>query len=409
MNVLKSFAPFGVFLGLAAVVLPSCATRGRTDNGDVIEAVRMAADAYVEAINRGDANGFVACWTEDGEFVNESTGVHLKGRKAIHERLTQLLAEDPKTKAETTSSTIHLVAPDVAVEQGRSRFATPSGPVEQVTFVAVYVKRDGQWKIHRIWQTDLPFSSHYEHLADLAWMIGEWTDEADGKKTRNVCRWSKNRNFITRTFEVSDKTGLLIKGTEVIGWDPADKRVRSWTFDSKGGFAEGVWSFKGGRWQLQKVNDHKPAELAKHQEALRELDWMVGDWVDRGEDETVETTCQWVGDTAFLARRFKVSVSGKLEQEGVQIIGWDPEQKHIRSWLFDTDGGFAEATWSWKDNMWSLNNRHVLPDGRKASSIAIFKPVDDDTFTWRRVAQELDGELLPNLPEVKVSRKPAGK
>ncbi len=161
-------------------------------------------------------------------------------------------------------------------------------------------------------------------------------------------------------------------------------------------------------WRLTGVKDHKPEELAKHQEALRELDWLVGDWVDRSEDETVETTCERVGDGAFLVQRSKVSVSGRPSQEGIQAIGWDPEQKQLHSWVFDTDGGFGEGTWTWRDETWFVNNRHILPDGGKASSISVTKPVDSNTSTWRRVAQEVDGELLPDGPEITVVREPAG-
>ena len=29
--------------------------------------------------------------------------------------------------------------------------------------------------------------------------------------------------------------------TQRIGWDPAAKQIRSWEFDSEGGFGEGTW------------------------------------------------------------------------------------------------------------------------------------------------------------------------
>ena len=39
-----------------------------------------------------------------------------------------------------------------------------------------------------------------------------------------------------------------ISGIQVIGWDPIAKAIRSWTFDSNGGFAEGKWEHRGDRW-----------------------------------------------------------------------------------------------------------------------------------------------------------------
>lgn len=408
MKVVHSGFRTSAVLLLAAILLSSCSRTDEADESGLAAEIRKVSDAYEQAINRADAAAATECWTKDGEFVNESTGRRVKGGEAILEALKEALAPDAETKAETASVEVSLVAPRVASAEGRARFTRKTGPVEHTTFVALYVKRDGEWKIHRVWQRELPVTSHYEHLEGLAWVIGEWSEEKDGKKTTNVCRWSKNRNFITRTFEVSDETGLLNKGTEVIGWDPDRKQVRSWTFDTKGGVADTFWRFSGGEWLRTEIKDLKPADLAEHRAALAELAWMVGRCVDRDDEETIETTCEWSENQAFLVQRFKASVKGLVAQEGIRAIGWDPEAARIRSWMFDTDGGFCESTWSHNGDAWLANNRHVLPDGRLASSVAVYKKVNDDTFTWRRVAQELDGELLPDEPEITVVREPAG-
>ena len=63
---------------------------------------------------------------------------------------------------------------------------------------------------------------------------------------------------------------------------------------------------------------------------------------------------------------------------GMQIIGWDPAAKTIRSWTFDSNGTFAEATWEQKGDRWFLRNRGVLPDGRPATMINVMKQVDDE-------------------------------
>jgi len=34
---------------------------------------------------------------------------------------------------------------------------------------------------------------------------------------------------------------------------------------------------------------------------------------------------------------------------GMQIIGWGPAAKQMRSWVFDSDGGFGTVIWSKKD------------------------------------------------------------
>ena len=409
MNRSGSCVQLGMLWALAVVVLSGCGQTGGGADARLTAEIEKVANVYVRAFNSADADAVADLWTEDGEFADQTTGLVMKGRQRILRAMKRTFASDPDMEAETVWLVVQPVAPNVAVAQGLSRFTPKTGPVEAAAFVTLYVKRGGQWKIHRVWQTELDPDPHYEQLADLAWMIGEWTEDKDGKKTRNVCRWTKNRNFITRSFEVSDAGGVLGKGTEVIGWDPSGKCVRSWTFDSQGGFAECVWGLVDGHWRAGKITDHEPEALAKHQEALKAMEWMIGKWASRGEDESVESSCRWASSKAFLLRRFKASRPGQWEHEGLIIIGWDPEEKRIRSWMFDTDGGHAESLWSREGDRWITNARHVLPDGRIASSIMVSRKYGNDAFLWQKTSQEVDGEMLPSGPEVRLVREPNGK
>ena len=40
-------------------------------------------------------------------------------------------------------------------------------------------------------------------------------------------------------------------GTQWIGWDAVEKKVRSWSFYSGGGFGEASWSKDGNKWSLK--------------------------------------------------------------------------------------------------------------------------------------------------------------
>ena len=95
--------------------------------------------------------------------------------------------------------------------------------------------------------------------------------------------------------------------------------------------------------------------------------------------------------------------------EGTQVIGWDPAAGTIRSWMFDSDGGFGEGAWSKKGNSWVVKFHQVLPDGRKASATNIYTIVDDNTVTWKSVGREVDGQFLPNVDEVTMVRKTASE
>ena len=93
----------------------------------------------------------------------------------------------------------------------------------------------------------------------------------------------------------------------------------------------------------------------------------------------------------LCASRFRPPAWTTLE--GTQVIGWDPAADTIRSWMFDSDGGFGEGTWSKKDNSWIVKFNQVLPDGRKASATNIYTIVDGNTFTWKSIGRKVDGRV----------------
>ena len=120
---------------------------------------------------------------------------------------------------------------------------------------------------------------------------------------------------------------------------------------------------------------------------------------------TSKTTCRWTKNKNFITRSFAVSIADLIDLEGTQVIGWDPAEKVIRSWLFDSDGGFGVGVWSRKERRWTIQALQVLPDGRRASSVNVLTQVDEDTFTWESTGREVDGEVLPNIGPVTVVRK----
>jgi len=140
---------------------------------------------------------------------------------------------------------------------------------------------------------------------------------------------------------------------------------------------------------------------------LEELDWMVGQWVDQGEDSTITTTCSWALDRKFLKRSFSVEIEGQLSLEGTQFIGWDPIDEQIRSWTFDSEGGVGQGRWIQDGNRWLVKMSFVLATGERASAVNVITYVDQDTLRWQSISREVAGELLPSIPEVTVVRQTA--
>jgi uncharacterized protein (TIGR02246 family) len=265
-------------------------------------AIRKAVESYVTSFNKGDAKALAQMWSPEAVYTNPISGEQVVGAEEIEKQFTAIFEEAKGAKLEAKTESIRFVSPNVAVEQGTAKIIRPDQSPNETEYTAVYVKRDGQWLLDRVTESDTPVVvSNYDHLKDLEWMIGTWVDQDDASRIQTECQWTKNRNFITRSFTIA--------------------------------------------------------------------------------------------------------IQDQIEMSGMQIVGWDPDQKQIRSWVFDSDGGFGEGVWTKKDNRWYVHSTGTMPDGRKTSSVNILTYVDDDTFTWQSVDRVVDGELLPNVDEVVVARQ----
>jgi hypothetical protein len=158
---------------------------------------------------------------------------------------------------------------------------------------------------------------------------------------------------------------------------------------------------------LDRVTEEEVPVVPTHYEQLKELEWMVGAWLDEDDQSRIETVCQWTKNRNFMTRMFSIAVRDRIEMSGLQIIGWDPAAKQIHSWVFDSDGGFGEGVWSKKDNRWYVKSTGTLADGSKSSFVNIITRLDDDTFTWQSIDRVAGGEILPNVAEVVVVRQAA--
>ena len=148
-----------------------------------------------------------------------------------------------------------------------------------------------------------------------------------------------------------------------------------------------------------------PAEADAQGAPLEELEWMIGTWIDKADNSAITTTCSWTKNRKFLTRSFTVAIDGKTGLEGTQVIGWDPIAGRIRSWTFDSEGGFGEGRWIRDGNRWLVKTSFVLATGERASSVNVITYVDQDTLRWQSVDREIGGDLLPNIPEITVVRQ----
>lgn len=283
----------------AAMGLPAA---NADDHSADEQAIREGVGTYLEAYKSRDAEALAAHWAVNAVYVSPRNGERIQGREAIQAEFDAILAEPGEMNIEVSVSSIRFITGDVAVEEGVAHVTRGGESPSRSTYVAIHVKSDGKWLLESVRETDLPSPpSNFEYLQSLDWMVGEWVDEDDAARIETRCQWTKNKNFLTRSFSV-------------------------------------------------KIKD-------------------------------------------------------RIELEGTQVIGWDAAEGRIRSWVFDTDGGFGVGTWTQEGNRWISNIRATLPDGRMAASVFVITKLDNDRFSWKSVSREVGGEILPNVEPVVVVRK----
>jgi uncharacterized protein (TIGR02246 family) len=271
------------------------------DNAADAAAMKKNAEAFTAAFDKGDAKAVAAFWTPNGDYVDE-TGRHMKGREEIEKAFTEFFSENKGLKVQIHSESLRFVTPEVAIEDGVTAVSEPDGgPPSRARYTVVHVKKDGKWMLSSVHDAPYAPPSNYDHLKELEWAIGDWTNESDKGETAQVSfEWAQNQNFINGTFAAT------VKNIEVRG--------------------------------------------------------------------------------------------------GTQTIGWDPIKKQIRSWTFDEDGGFGEATWTRDDNRWVIKTELVLPDGKKVASTNIVTHVGADAITWQSKDRTVDGKPIPDVKEIKMKR-----
>lgn len=140
---------------------------------------------------------------------------------------------------------------------------------------------------------------------------------------------------------------------------------------------------------------------------LEKLSWMIGSWQDTEKDVNVRSVCSWTANRRFILRSFVVTDDDRPELQVSEVIGWDPAEQVYRSWVFDSDGGFSQNTWSQRGDDWLISARGTLTDGGQASAVNIIHPIDTNTFTWSSTNRDVDGEMLPDVDDIKMVRVPA--
>lgn len=255
--VVSLLAVLGVFASLiAAPALAQGATATTSTSGDSADeaAIRKGADAFAAAFQRQDADAIAQMWTDDGEYVDQ-TGQRYEGRDAVRQEYAQFFKDHKPLEMRINVESIRFIGPGVAVEDGTAELVpAPAGVAGPSRYVAVDVKQpDGRWLLASVHDARGSVPAPIDPMPLLETLAGDWSAEHGGAQADVTAHWDSQKKYLERHFTITRGGDVVASSTEIIGRDPATGQVRSWTFSSDGGRAEGTWTALADGWVVQSV------------------------------------------------------------------------------------------------------------------------------------------------------------
>jgi len=222
-------------------------TEQTADTGAIGELLQ----AFIKAYNAKDAKALGALFTQNAEIQDEE-GDMTVGRDAIIARFARYFSGGDSGTLSVTSESLRFLGADLAIEEGTATLSAGAGDTPRSNrYSVIYAREGGRWLHARIRDEPSDDVSPHERLLALEWMLGEWVNESDDALVLTNCTWSKDGNFLLREFDVKVEGRIALSGTQRIGWDAQKEQFRTWVFDTKGGFAEGLMFQDGNRWVIK--------------------------------------------------------------------------------------------------------------------------------------------------------------
>ena len=222
--------------------------------------------------------------------------------------------------------------------------------------------------------------------------------EADGDRYRG-------RDLVEQGFadtfaaDKGAKIAFEVGAIRFLNPDAAQEEGRSLVTPVKGAPVSRLYTVlyvkRDGRWLISSVREEADPTVRPH-DRLKDLEWMVGEWVDEEPDSVARFDCRWSEDGNFLIRTFTLKREGKAVMTGTQRIGWDPLARQFRSWEFDSEGGFGEGRWGRDGDRWVVKHTAVRPEGTTASATNVMTRVRPDMVRWVSTDRVVGGESVPD-------------
>lgn len=227
---------------------PPAAPPDRSAN---IQDLKQRIDEFTAAYNKGDAKTIAAMFTPEAELVDDEDNV-TQGRENIEKAFAQYFSQNKNLRVEVKIASRRFISTDTVVEDGDAIIHyLDTNTVSRSRFMNVVVRREGKWLVASSRETEDTATTEatpHERLQALEWMLGDWADEDGDMQVNATCHWSPDKNYILREFTCRKEGKEISRGSQRIGWDGQAKQIKSWMFDSEGGYGESTWVQDGERW-----------------------------------------------------------------------------------------------------------------------------------------------------------------
>jgi uncharacterized protein (TIGR02246 family) len=256
-----------IIIGLTGLILAPFAASAASEPAPENPTTSIA-HAYQEAFNAANADKVAALHTKDAEWVDSDGNVHT-GRDAIRAVLAKAFAAAPGRTIEFDVEKFRPLADNVILETGSAVVTSPDGERSVSACTTVYTKDGDEWRIAQVTETAPDVEpSPASRLASLRWLEGKWRGENAQRPVTLEITEAQNGSFLTIKYAFG-KDGEEGTSTEVVGYDAAEDRMRSWTFDSAGGFSEAAWQPDGANWLLVSKSVNPDGTRASSQLEIR--------------------------------------------------------------------------------------------------------------------------------------------
>jgi ketosteroid isomerase-like protein len=238
-SVALTFTCFLLFAGLAMISL--AITQNERSESDV---VRATSERCRTLFNEGKIEPLMSMIATEAELVDDSGTAH-RGSVAIRELFAEFFSLFPGTELTTEIDEIRVLG-STAIENGSRVMTLSDGQVRSsFRYQAIWTKSEASWKLVSL--QDWPDQDDEEEaLTDqlelLTWLVGDWINEGNDGRVQIHFDWSEEKNFLIGEYVFKPINQPARKSTQRIGWDAAAGRIRSWLFESDGGFSEAFWT-----------------------------------------------------------------------------------------------------------------------------------------------------------------------